>query len=96
MVSQYVHPDMPFGDVAARLAHVVAPGGTLLVVGHDRADSHSAAHAPRTASIEPDTVIGALDPSTWNVAVARTHQVSHGSTQPTIADVVVKAHRISG
>jgi hypothetical protein len=79
----------------ARLAQAVAPGGTLLIVGHDHADSHSAAHAPQTASIGSDTVIRALDPKQWVVAVAevRTRQVTRGSTQLTMADLVVKAHR---
>lgn len=95
VVSQYVHPDLPFGDFVARLAGAVAPGGTLLVVGHDPTDSHSAAHAPRTASIGPDAVVSALDPNQWHVSVAetRTRQVTRGSTRPTIADIVVKAHR---
>jgi len=95
VVSQYVHPDMPFGDFVALLAQAVAPGGTLFVVGHDHSDSHSSAHAPQTASIGPDAVIRALDPNQWDVAVAeaRTRQVTHGSTQLTIADMVVKAHR---
>jgi cyclopropane fatty-acyl-phospholipid synthase-like methyltransferase len=95
VVSQYVHPDLPFGDFVGRLAQAVASGGTLLIVGHDHADSHSAAHAPQTASIGPDAVIGALDPSQWDVAVAeaRTRQVTHGTTRLTIADLVVKAHR---
>jgi SAM-dependent methyltransferase len=95
VVSQYVHPDMPFGDFVGRLAEAVAPGGTLLVVGHDHADSHSATHAPQPASIGANAVIRALDPSQWEVAVAeaRTRQVPHGTTQLTIVDMVVKAHR---
>jgi SAM-dependent methyltransferase len=95
VVSQYVHPDLPFGDYVARLAQAVASGGTLLIVGHDHADSHSALHAPQTASIGPDAVIQALDPNQWDVAVAeaRTRRVSQGSTQITIDDMVVKANR---
>jgi SAM-dependent methyltransferase len=95
VVSQYVHLDMPFGDFVGRLARAVAPGGTLLIVGHEHADSHSAAHAPQRASIGPDAVIGALDPNQWDVAVAeaRTRQVTQGSTLLTITDMVVKADR---
>jgi 2-polyprenyl-3-methyl-5-hydroxy-6-metoxy-1,4-benzoquinol methylase len=95
VVSQYVHPDMPFGDFVARLARAVAPGGTLFIVGHDHADSHSAAHAPEQASIAIDAVTGSLSAELWDVdtAEARTRQVRHGSTQLTFEDVVVKAHR---
>ncbi len=95
VVSQYVHPDLPFGEFVARLAQAVAPGGTLLVVGHDHADTHSAAHAPQPASIGPDAVVGALDPGQWDVTVAetRTRQVTRGRSELTMSDLVVKAHR---
>jgi 2-polyprenyl-3-methyl-5-hydroxy-6-metoxy-1,4-benzoquinol methylase len=95
VISQYVHPTMPFGDFVARLAQAVAPGGTLLIVGHDHADGHSAAHAPAQASIGLDAVTGSLSKELWEVDVAesRTRHVEHGSTQMTIHDLVVKAHR---
>jgi trans-aconitate methyltransferase len=95
VVSQYVHPDMPFSQFVARVAQAVTPGGTLLVVGHDHADSHSAAHAPKKASIGLDAVIGSLSTELWDVDVAesRTRHVKHGSTQISIHDLVVKAHR---
>jgi SAM-dependent methyltransferase len=94
VVSQYVHPDLPFGEFVARLARAVAPGGTLLVVGHDHADSHSAAHAPQPASLGPEPVVGALDQNQWDVTVAETRtRVTHGSTELTMSDLVVKARR---
>jgi 2-polyprenyl-3-methyl-5-hydroxy-6-metoxy-1,4-benzoquinol methylase len=92
VVSQYVHPDLPFGEFVACLARAVAPGGTLFVVGHDHADSHSAAHAPEKASIAVDVVTGALSTKLWDVEMAesRTRQVS---SQRVLEDVVVKARR---
>lgn len=95
VVSQYVHPAMPFADFAARLAGAVAPGGTLLVVGHDHADEHSAAHAPAQAWISLDTVTGALTGAGWQVEVAETRSRNVGHRQsPTAAhDLVVKARR---
>lgn len=95
VVSQYVHPDVPFREFVGRLADAVAPGGTLFVAGHDPADSHSAAHSPEKASIGPDAVISALDRNLWEVDVAetRTRQVTRGSTEATMHDVVVRAHR---
>lgn len=91
VISQYVHPDMPFGEFVSRLARAVAPGGTLFVVGHDHADSHSAAHAPAQASITIEAVTGSLRAELWDVEVAeaRTRQGKHGFLE----DVVVKAHR---
>ncbi|MFY1633941.1 class I SAM-dependent methyltransferase [Solwaraspora sp. WMMB335] len=97
VISQYVHPDLPFDQFVARLAAAVAPGGTLLVVGHDHADTHSAAHAPQAASIGLDAVVGSLPEVQWEVAVAesRTREVQHDSKQLTIHDFVVRAHRTS-
>lgn len=95
VVSQYVHPDVPFSEFVARLANAVAPDGTLFVAGHDHADSHSAAHSPKHASIGTEAVISALNMNLWDVEVAetRTRQVRHGSTEATIHDMVVRAHR---
>lgn len=91
VISQYVHPDMTFGEFLARLAEAVAPNGTLFVVGHDHADGHSAAHAPEKASIAIDAVTGSLSTDLWDVDVAeaRTRHVR----QLVLEDVVVKAHR---
>ncbi|GIJ76946.1 class I SAM-dependent methyltransferase [Micromonospora phaseoli] len=95
VVSQYVHPDMPFGQFVARLARAVAPGGALLVVGHDHADHHSAAHAPQRASIDLDTVTAALTDAMWEVRVAesRTRLLAPGASRTSFHDVVVRAHR---
>ena len=95
VVSQYVHPDVPFSEFAARLARAVAPEGTLFVAGHDHADDYSTAHAPEKASIGPEAVISVLDTTRWDVDVAetRTRPGSHGSSEATMRDVVVKAHR---
>jgi trans-aconitate methyltransferase len=92
VISQYVHPAMPFGDFVARLARAVAPGGTLFVVGHDHADSHSAAHAPEKASITAGAVTRSLSAELWDVDVAetRTRQAKPGLT---FEDVVVRARR---
>ncbi|MFV2123593.1 class I SAM-dependent methyltransferase [Micromonospora sp. LOL_013] len=97
VTSQYVHPDLPFGQFVARLAAAVAPAGTLLIVGHDHADTHSAAHAPQAASIGLDAVVGSLPDAQWEVVVAesRSREVHHESKQLTIHDLVVRAHRTS-
>ena len=95
VVSQYVHPDVPFPEFVARLAHFVAADGTLFVAGHDHSDSHSAAHAPADVSIGHEGVISALSMDVWTVDVAetRTRQVTHGSATATMRDIVVRAHR---
>jgi 2-polyprenyl-3-methyl-5-hydroxy-6-metoxy-1,4-benzoquinol methylase len=95
VVSQYVHPGVPFSEFVSLLAHAVAPGGTLFVAGHDHADSHSAALAPEKVSIGPEAVVGSLSPGQWDVDLAetRTRQVRHESTETTLHDVVVRARR---
>jgi 2-polyprenyl-3-methyl-5-hydroxy-6-metoxy-1,4-benzoquinol methylase len=89
VVSQYVHPDVPFGDFVARLARAVAPDGTLFVVGHDHAGSHSVSHVREKAAIATDLVTQSLSADLWDVDVAES-RTRHGST---FEDVVVKAHR---
>jgi 2-polyprenyl-3-methyl-5-hydroxy-6-metoxy-1,4-benzoquinol methylase len=95
VVSQYVHPGVAFHEFVARLAHAVAPDGTLFVAGHDHADSFSAAHSPENASIGPEAVISSLSPDLWDVEVAetRSRQVRHGATDASMHDLVVRAQR---
>jgi len=96
VVSQYVHPGIPFADFVARLAAAAAPGGTLLLVGHDHADEHSTAHAPADGSISTAAVTDALD-DTWEIQVAdvRDREVRRGSARLTLRAVVVRARKAS-
>jgi SAM-dependent methyltransferase len=95
VISQYVHPTIAFGEYVRRLTTAVAPKGTLLVVGHDPADSHSGRHAPQDASISIDAVVRSLDERVWEVDVAEARQrtTKHGSTEVVIHDLVVRARR---
>lgn len=72
VVSQYVHPGIPFERFVSRLADAVGPRGTLLVVGHDHADTHSRAHAPEDPSVTAATITAALDPEIWRIDLAET------------------------
>ncbi|MDI1461170.1 class I SAM-dependent methyltransferase [Catellatospora sp. KI3] len=93
----YVHtPGSPL-DLYARLAAAVAPGGTLLIVGHHPADHHShGAHgATHQVHVTPEQVAAALDPARWDVVVAETRQravVGHGG-EIMLHDTVVRARR---
>lgn len=95
VVSQYVHPDVPFPAFVAHLAAAVRQGGTLFVAGHDHADPHAAEQAPLAASIGPEIAASSLDPDQWDVQVAetRSRQVRRGEIEATMNDVVVKARR---
>lgn len=94
--SQYVHAPGPAEALFARLASWVAPGGTLLVVGHDGGPGHAHAH-PAGALVRPEQVTGVLPPAEWDVVVAepRTHVLPgrDGGRDVVRADVVVRARR---
>lgn len=86
VTSQHVHVPGPAEDLFRRLAQWVAPGGTLLVVGH--------AHGHAGAEIGAGQVTAVLPPD-WEVGVAevRTVAVPHSGGPGSRADVVVRARR---
>ncbi|GAB2969950.1 class I SAM-dependent methyltransferase [Frigoribacterium salinisoli] len=85
------------------LASAVAPGGTLLVVGHSPADVTTGLRSVEHAELlfGPDDVVAALDPASWTIEVAterprpeRSHERSGpGSRTGTAHDTVVRARR---
>ena len=96
--AQFLHfPSSRRGAVFGALAESVAPGGTLLVVGHDLSDPRTT--KPRPA--EPDLyytaeqLAGTLAPDRWGIVVAqaRPRAVVHGGRNETIVDAVLRARR---
>ncbi|MBW0093635.1 class I SAM-dependent methyltransferase [Pseudonocardia sp. KRD-184] len=88
-------------EMYARLATGVAPGGTLLLVGHDPTDD-AGPHRPQIPGMffTADEAAGLLDPREWDVVVAGTREREghgHGHGQEgaplTVRDVVVVAKR---
>lgn len=95
VTSHYVHVPGPAEELFGRLASWVAPGGTLLVVGHSHGgDRH--AH-PRGAQVRTEQVTAGLPEDQWEVIVAeaRTQTVRHPADQSavTLHDSVVHARR---
>ncbi|MDX6215292.1 MAG: hypothetical protein QOG99_876 [Frankiales bacterium] len=91
VTSHYVHVPGPAEDLFGRLASWVAPGGTLLVVGHD-------GHAhPRGSQVFTEQVTAGLPEDQWEVVVAesRTQTVRHLADESvvTLHDAVVHARR---
>ncbi|GAA0384620.1 hypothetical protein Acor_47730 [Acrocarpospora corrugata] len=88
VTSHYTHPDGPYDRFFTTLASAVAPGGTLLIVGHDPEDFEHA-----EACFTADQVVAALDPAEWRIDVAesRAHEVAGHR----LVDVVVRATRFS-
>ncbi len=90
-------PPVPRRTLFARLAAAVAPGGTLLIVGHDPSDSHTT--MPRHGLAEmgwtADEVADALGDG-WTIVVAEARP--RPTTDPegreiTIHDAVLRARR---
>lgn len=108
VATHYAHPAMPQLEFYDRLAGWVAPGGTLLIVGHlhhDHQHGSGTGHGhqaegpepPASASARADDITARLDPAVWTVETAaeshRTITGGPGSGHVTLHDVVVRATR---
>jgi SAM-dependent methyltransferase len=96
--AQFMHlPPEPRRALFARLAAAVAPGGTLLVVGHDFSDLAAGAHRPP----EPGRFFTAGEVADslgdeWDVLVAEARPRSAGDHEGagiTVRDAVLRARR---
>ncbi|MGY1839952.1 MULTISPECIES: class I SAM-dependent methyltransferase [unclassified Modestobacter] len=100
VTTHYAHPAMPQLDFYDRLAGWVAPGGTLLIVGHLHG---SGVHAqgdqpPAEASVTAAAVTARLDDAGWAVVTAEERRrtlTAPGGREVTLHDVVVRATRRS-
>jgi SAM-dependent methyltransferase len=81
------------------LVQAVAPGGTLLIVGHHPSDVQSAIGRPDLPDwyFTAEDIAGTLDPEHWAVAVAesRDRTFIRDDSEFTIADTVIRATRKS-
>jgi thioredoxin reductase/2-polyprenyl-3-methyl-5-hydroxy-6-metoxy-1,4-benzoquinol methylase len=85
-------------DVYARLADAVAPGGTLLIVGHHPSDLRTSAHRMHFPDMmfTAEEVAADLDPSAWDIVAVDTRPRAthnHDGHETTIHDAVVVARR---
>lgn len=94
----YAHPAMPQHAFYKRISKWVAPGGTLLIVGHDRDHRNSNGHAhPENAVTRPEQVQDLLDPTGWIVHTAEIRErvvAPRSDTRITLQDVIIRARRI--
>jgi len=98
--SHYVHVPGPPEVLFGRLASWVAPGGSLLVVGHDggQGHGHGSGHSrPVGAQVRTGQIVSSLPEEQWDIlaAEARTHTMQRpdGGGPVTLDDVVVHARR---
>jgi thioredoxin reductase/SAM-dependent methyltransferase len=100
VTSHFFHlPDGGMPDVVRRLASAVAPGGTLLVVGHHPDDlATGLRHGHDTFMFTADQLVPAL-PDDFEVEVSearpRTQAHPHTGEEIAVADAVLRARRRS-
>jgi SAM-dependent methyltransferase len=94
--THYVHPVGSRDALFRRLAAAVAPGGTLLVVGHDPSDRSTGHSDTPGVHFTAQEAAALLDPGRWEVAVAETrtrNATGHGGREVTLRDSVLRARR---
>lgn len=98
--AQFMHlPSQDRVPVFARLAAAVAPGGTLLVVGHSSQDILAGAKRPNAPDLyfTAAEVAASLDPTDWKVDVAAARPraaTGRNGEAITIHDEVLRAVRL--
>lgn len=109
VTTHYAHPSIPELDYYERLAQWVAPGGTLLLVGHLHGAGHGGEghggevhghrpddHPPAAASVRAADAAARLDPAQWEVITTAESQrtvTGPGGKETTLHDAVVRATR---
>lgn len=97
--AQYLHLPAPQREgVYSRLAASVAPGGTLLIVGHHPADLETSVRRPSTPGLlfTAEQIAADLDPLEWEIltCTARPRATSDADGAPvTVQDSVLRARR---
>lgn len=89
----YVHVAGSVEEMVQRMAAAVAPGGTLLLVGHRPIDPATGAATPAAGQVQvsTDTAIAALDRTRWAFVVAEDRPRAAAGTG---VDAVIRARRL--
>ena len=109
VVTSYAHPAMPQLAFYDRISNWVAPGGTLLIIGHlhqhDATDGGAHGHEgqhddhpPVEATVTRADITARLDPAVWRIDTAEEHSRPLDGTKGralTLHDVVVRASRLA-
>jgi len=92
VVCLYVHVPASVEDMVRRMANGVAPGGTLLLVGHRPIDpsTGAATAAARQVQVSVEAAIAALEPNAWELVVAEERPRAVAGTG---VDAVIRARR---
>ena len=107
VTTHYAHPAMPQLAFYERISGWVAPGGTLLIVGHlhtpdtaghghDHGQQCHGHHPPEEVSVTAASITAGLDATQWDVVTAekRTRALANRAGRSVqLHDVVVRATR---
>ncbi|SEH03980.1 Methyltransferase domain-containing protein [Nonomuraea solani] len=94
VMTHYAHPAMPQLEFYDRIAEWVAPGGTLLIVGHLHTHDATGHHPPAEASATAEGITARLDGTEWEVVTAEEHLRTMPGRPVPLHDVVVRATRL--
>jgi 2-polyprenyl-3-methyl-5-hydroxy-6-metoxy-1,4-benzoquinol methylase len=102
VTTHYTHTAMPQLAFYERISHWVAPGGTLLIVGHLRTrntmghDHGRVHHQPEEATVTAASITGRLDSTQWdivNTVEQNRTKTNRAGQEVQLHDVVVRAAR---
>jgi SAM-dependent methyltransferase len=90
----YVHVAGSVEEMVRRMGAGVAPGGTLLLVGHRPVDPATGAATPAAGQVQVsvESAVAALDPHRWEFVVAEDRRRPAAGTG---VDAVIRARRLS-
>ena len=93
MACLYLHIAGSVEEMVRQLAAAVAPGGTLLLVGHRPVDPATGAATPAAGQVQVsvDTATSVLDPARWELVVAEDRPRAAAGTG---VDAVIRARRL--
>ena len=100
VMTHYAHSAMPQLEFYDRISRWVAPGGTLLIVGHlpVAGPAEHGHHRPAEACASAAAVVACLGSTQWDIVTAeepRRTLPGHGGRAVQLHDVVVRAVRRS-
>jgi SAM-dependent methyltransferase len=99
VATHYAHPAIPQLEFYKRIANWVAPGGTLLIVGHLHTHGHEhqeEGRPPEEATATANSITAGLDPTQWLIITVdeTTRTVTKPNGQEVqLDDVIVRATR---
>lgn len=96
VTTSYAHPAIAQLAFYQRISGWVAPGGTLLIVGHRHSgEAAGPGHPPARASVTAAGIAAALDRATWDIVTAEEDTRTLAGHPAPLLDAVVRAMRIS-